>query len=78
MILSTGNTLFAPMSKEKRLPGGRRRGAGRKPLADPKVPVTVYAAKSEVFQVGGLFEAKGIALGAIQAAAVAKITKKST
>jgi len=39
------------MSKQKK--GGERSGAGRKPTADPKIPITLYIRKSKVELHGG-------------------------
>lgn len=38
--------------------GGKRAGAGRKPVENPKVQVTVYLEKRHVDQFGGLADAK--------------------
>lgn len=41
------------MKKEK-THGGARKGAGRKPAADPKVGITLYLEKSIVESLGGV------------------------
>ncbi len=38
--------------------GGARKGAGRKPLADPKIPITIYVEGSIVNELGGIDELK--------------------
>lgn len=45
------------MSKTKKVKkshGGPRKGAGRKPAADRKVPVTIYVKESIIKTVGGI------------------------
>lgn len=34
--------------------GGARKGAGRKPVEDPKVPVTIYVKESLINSLGGI------------------------
>ncbi len=34
--------------------GGARKGAGRKPVEDPKVPVTIYVKESIINSLGGI------------------------
>lgn len=34
--------------------GGARKGAGRRPVEDPKVPVTIYVKESLINSVGGI------------------------
>lgn len=46
--------------------------AGRKPVADPKVEMRIYPVKSAVDKVGGIEEAKEIAVDAIYKAAKKK------
>lgn len=41
------------MKKEK-THGGARKGAGRKPTADPKIGVTLYIEESAVKTLGGI------------------------
>ena len=43
-----------PKSKTKTGLGGQRKGAGRKPVADKKVAVTLYIQDSIVQSYGGL------------------------
>jgi hypothetical protein len=38
----------------KKIHGGARKGAGRKPASDPKVPVTIYVEESIIKAVGGI------------------------
>ncbi len=38
--------------------GGARKGAGRKPLSDPKIPVTIYVESSIIKAMGGTEEVK--------------------
>ena len=38
--------------------GGKRKGAGRKPIKDKKVPVTIWMRPSEVKKNGGLKKVK--------------------
>ena len=38
--------------------GGARKGAGRKPVADPKISITIYVKESIVNGVGGIEEVK--------------------
>ena len=45
--------IFVIMKKEK-AHGGSRKGAGRKPVADPKVGVTLYIENSVVETLGGV------------------------
>lgn len=40
--------------------GGKRPGAGRKKLANPKMPITTYHEKNKIEQVGGREAAKGL------------------
>jgi hypothetical protein len=47
--------------------GGPRKGAGRKPVDDKKVTLTIYPTQSEIDSVGGIEAAKALALNAIQA-----------
>lgn len=51
------------MEKQKR--GGKRTGAGRKPLKEKKTPVFAYVLESHVDTVGGKESAKAIAEQAI-------------
>jgi hypothetical protein len=60
------------MAKAKH--GGARTGAGRKPVDDPKVTLSIYPVKSAV-EVLGADKAKEIAVNAIYKAA--KKLKKS-
>lgn len=56
MILSrflSQGPIFAHMKKEK-THGGARKGAGRKPTADPKVGVTLYIEESILNKLGGV------------------------
>lgn len=46
--------------------GGKRKGAGRKPVLDPKQQVTIYPLTSEVDAVGGITVAKELAIKSIQ------------
>jgi len=39
------------MKKSKR--GGARKGAGRKPISDKSIPITVWIKKSKVKELGG-------------------------
>lgn len=41
-------------STTKKIHGGARKGAGRKPAADPKVPVTIYVEESIIRSIGGI------------------------
>ncbi len=34
--------------------GGARKGAGRKPVEDPKVPITIYVKESLINSLGGI------------------------
>lgn len=45
--------------------GGKRKGAGRKPVDDPKQQLTIYPRLSEVAAVGGIVAAKELAISAI-------------
>lgn len=60
------------MAKAKH--GGARTGAGRKPIDDPKITLSIYPVKS-VVEVLGADKAKEIAVNAIYKAA--KKLKKS-
>jgi hypothetical protein len=40
------------MAKKKSVRGGARKGSGRKPVKDKKVPVTFYIQKSVVRKLG--------------------------
>lgn len=42
--------------------GGKRNGAGRKKLKDPKVQLTIYPRKSQIKAVGGKEKAKELAV----------------
>lgn len=43
------------MSKKSiKIHGGARKGAGRKPVEDPKVPVTIYVKESIINSLGGI------------------------
>lgn len=44
------------MNKDKR--GGARKGAGRKPIKDRKIPVTLWFRPSEIKKNGGLKKLK--------------------
>lgn len=46
--------------------GGKRNGAGRKPVDDPKIPLTIYIRKSRVKAVGGEDAARTLAIKAIE------------
>lgn len=46
--------------------GGKRTGAGRKKVKDPKVQISVYPLKSQVRKAGGKKGAKAVALQAIE------------
>ncbi len=41
-------------STTKKIHGGARKGAGRKPAADPKVPITIYVEESVIKSIGGI------------------------
>lgn len=60
------------MAKKKH--GGSRKGAGRKPVDDPKITLPIYPLKSSVDALG-MDKAKEIAVNAIYRAA--KKIKKS-
>jgi hypothetical protein len=51
----------------KKAHGGARKGAGRKPVDDPKVTLSIYPLKSAV-DILGAEKAKEIAINAIQKA----------
>lgn len=53
--------------------GGKRKGSGRKPIPDKKIPVIVYPRRSEIDSCGGDVRAKEIALNAIVEAAKASM-----
>ena len=40
--------------------GGKRKGAGRKPVLDKKQAVTIYVRKSEIKRKGGLNQLKNL------------------
>ena len=42
----------------KRSHGGLRKGAGRKPVSDPKIAVTIYVEESFVKEIVGVEEVK--------------------
>lgn len=46
--------------------GGKRKGAGRKAVDDPKKQIAIYPYTSEVVAVGGIEVAKELAIRAIQ------------
>lgn len=48
--------------------GGARKGAGRKPVADPKVQLSIYPYSSAIIKLGAE-KAKAIAIDAIVRAA---------
>lgn len=50
----------------KKTHGGARSKAGRKPIKDKKVTISVYPRESEILLVGGIDNAKLIALSAIE------------
>lgn len=52
----------------KKAHGGSRKGAGRKPVDDPKITLSIYPLKSAVDTLG-LDKAKEIAVNAIYRAA---------
>lgn len=54
--------------------GGARKGAGRKPVDDPKITFTIYPRKSTIEKLG-VDSAKNIAINALERAA--KKIKKS-
>lgn len=53
------------MKRAKSQRGGARSKAGRKPVADKRVPLTIYPRMSDIAAHGGEIEAKVIALKAI-------------
>jgi len=55
------------MKKNKQ--GGRREGAGRKPLPEKKIPLTVYKEESTVNRVGGRDQARQLMSAALDRAA---------
>lgn len=44
----------------KKQRGGKRPGAGRKPIADPKTQISVYIARSTIERYGGATEIKKV------------------
>jgi hypothetical protein len=52
----------------KKVHGGARKGAGRKPVGDPKITLSIYPVKSAVEALGA-DKAKEIAINAIYKAA---------
>jgi hypothetical protein len=54
------------MKKTKKQIGGARAKAGRKPIEDKKVPLTIYVRQSVIERVGGKDEAKQIATDAVE------------
>ncbi len=46
--------------------GGKREGAGRKKVKDPKVQISIYPLKSQIKKAGGIEKAKALALTAIE------------
>ncbi len=40
--------------KASKVHGGARKGAGRKPVEDPKVPITIYVKESLINSLGGI------------------------
>jgi len=52
--------------------GGRREGAGRKPLPEKKIPLTVYKEQSTVDRVGGRDQARQLMSEALDKAAKKK------
>lgn len=51
---------------KKNTRGGARSGAGRKPITDKKIPVTVYIRESTIKDVGGMDAARELAINAIE------------
>lgn len=50
------------MAKKKTTRGGARARSGRKPVEDKKVAVTFYVRQSVVERIGGMQEAKKLAV----------------
>lgn len=53
------------MAQEKKH-GGKRPNAGRNPVKDLKIPITIYIQQSIVDSVGGVEGAKALAVTAIE------------
>lgn len=45
--------------------GGKRKNAGRKPIKDKKLQLSIYIRKSQIKKVGGIVKAKQLAESAI-------------
>lgn len=54
------------MKKKKQTRGGARPRAGRKPIDDKKVAVTVYIRESRIDALGGMEAVKQLAINAIE------------
>jgi hypothetical protein len=54
----TRKQLLKPPTKMNKTHGGKRKRAGRKPVSDPKVGVTIYIEKSKIDANGGSDECK--------------------
>jgi hypothetical protein len=54
------------VSKNKNQHGGKRKNAGRKPVDDPKVQLSIYVNNSAVEGAGGPDAAKIVAIKAIE------------
>ena len=52
--------------KVKKAHGGVRKGAGRKPAADRKVPVTIYVEESTIKLICGINEVRNACYGDLQ------------
>lgn len=50
----------------KKSRGGKRSGAGRKPIADKKLQITLYIKQSTIERNGGITESKKILLNALK------------
>ena len=48
--------------KNKTQQGGKRSNAGRKPIDDKKITLTIYPRQSQIDSVGGIEKAKELAL----------------
>ncbi|HEV3223902.1 MAG TPA: hypothetical protein VGZ90_13530 [Puia sp.] len=46
--------------------GGKRKGSGRKPIADKKIQISVYPRQSSIMRAGGIEASKLLALNAIE------------